>query len=49
MNTSLIARIAAFSASFAVTLAILAGVGSMATTDTAPAWIAKAPIAKKAA
>ncbi len=44
MNTSLIARIAAFSASLTVTLALLAGVGSMATTDTAPAWIAKAPV-----
>lgn len=42
MTTSIASRLAAFSAAFTVTLALLIGVSSMATTDTAPAWMAKA-------
>lgn len=50
MNTTPVTtRLASFSAAFTVTLALLIGVSSMATTEPAPAWIAKATAAQKAA
>jgi hypothetical protein len=49
MTTSTItSRLASFSAAFAVTMALLVGVSSMAVTEPAPAWIAKAAVVQNA-
>jgi hypothetical protein len=42
MTTDRTARLAALVASAVVTLTLLVGVSTMATTDTAPVWMAKA-------
>ena len=47
-DTSTTSRIASFSAASTVTLAILSGVFSMATTEPASVWLVKA-VAVKAA
>ena len=48
MTTDRTARLAAFAASCVMTLALLAGVCSMATTDAAPVWMAQAAAAAEA-
>jgi hypothetical protein len=48
MNTPIASRLAALGAAFTVTLALLVGVSSMAVTEPAPAWIAKAAVVQSA-
>jgi hypothetical protein len=48
MTTDRNARFVAFAASCVMTLALLLGVCTMATTDTAPAWMAKAAASAEA-
>ncbi len=42
MTTDRTARLAAFAAACVMTFTLLLGVCTMATTDTAPVWMAKA-------